>query len=201
MKVRYIKGCVLAITIGLGSVAHSAPSNFNNTQVTQFRSTSDSASGSDNCPGNICTFWFAESFDDIASGVRQGRVLVQIFDNVTGTFSAIDCAGPAYANSVLVNQGVGTWTVSAVADPLSPACPFVVGLTQSISINLVGQADGNLHISFTGVSKDQIFGTTFRGNGQLDRFSQTFTGSVGANFGPFSGNAEAQRTTQRRQVK
>jgi hypothetical protein len=198
MKIRYITACVSA-AIAMGSLPSAYGAPFNGTQVTQYRSTSDFASGFNCSIANVCTVFSAQAYDD-SNGVAQGFVYVQFFDLSTFQFQYIYCYGPNYATSTSVNPGSGKAVISATLDPSAPDC-FNFNVGAPVAVNLSGQANGSYSNSQSGVSVQQFSGVKYQSNFKANYYSETFNGTIGAVSGPFDGSVSTYRSTNLQQVK
>jgi len=200
MKTRYIAACVLAATMGVGPLAYGAPIGSNGPVVTQFRSTNESASGFNGCAANVCVSFFAQAFDDM-NGVAQGFVQAVFQDLNNGQFVFISCSGPAFANSVSVNQSNGNASVSATLDPSAPGCSSFNVFFGTVTLNLTGQADGNFHLGQDGTFIQEFGGQSVKGKFTSDQFGETFNGAVGSVSGTFSGSVSAAKNSSQQRVR
>jgi hypothetical protein len=159
---------------------------------TKFMTTSDYATG---CSNNDTSCFYASSYDDFLSGVRQGYISVSSYS------SSISCSGPAYAGIVSTNPG-GNVSVKATLNPSDPSCYTYNWNAGPVTVNLSGTyTNGGYRYSRSGKSTQYYNGTTYKYDNKYDSFQETFTGSITGFTTPFTGDASAERNSNREQVK
>lgn len=175
--------------------ADSAPGG--GTQVLQFRSTSEYASGMFE-DAKEPTGFSAQAYDD-PGGVPQGSVSAWVYSPPSAS-AYIMCAGPAYAQVVSVDQRTGTTRIYATLDPADDNCQSI-NVTTVMQVDVTGQFNGTARFSGHGAGTQTFLGVTFKINSQYDSFSQTFTGTNGFSAGPFTGDSSVERRVDRTRVK
>ena len=195
MQMRFVLA-MIAATLGASLSAYGAPGG--GMQNGNFRSINDLVSGIANT-ANGPTGFYAKAYDD-SSGVALGEISVW-WDNLnTGTFTLIQCTGPAWAHVISVNPGSGSVNINATLNPGDLSCGGFVGTP--LVVNLSGLANGSVHQSDSGSGKAELQGDgVYMYTFQVDYFSDTFTGTNGIFSGTFDGSASASRNNNRQKVQ
>lgn len=192
MKIRYIAACVLA-TGAIGA---------RGADVTMFRTINEAASLSGCSTSGACTSVSVQRFDDFTNGSMVGTISA-VISNPSGPifFQIVNCSGPQFAGALVLNHANGNATIKVTLDPSTPGCSGV-NFFEPFTIDLVGRANGNIHISVDGFFTNELNGFISRGKTREDRFSDNFEGTVGSLSGPiFGGSVSATRNSRHEQVQ
>jgi len=192
MKIRYVAAFALA------TAAHASWG----ADVTMFRTINETVAVGGCSTSGGCASLSAQRFDDINNGVMTGLISA-ITTNPNGPifFTIVNCSGPAFADALVLNHANGDATIKITVDPSTPGCNGT-NFLEPFTIDLIGRATGNVHISVDSFFTNELNGTVFRGQTREDRFNDDFEGTLGRFAGPiFGGSVSAARNSRHEQVQ
>jgi hypothetical protein len=190
MNIRRIAPCILATA--LVAPAQGDLLTLGGSVVRQ-KSRIESTGGS-SCPEVVtadCAFFGAVAFDN-----RDGTSNANIFVVLQGpaTSGLISCEGPDSVQLSVSRNGITI--VVATLDPSSQDC-LSFGVTAPVTVNLVGQPNGQLHQTNTGAGTEEDASQTTKLHFVSEGWQVTLNGSIGSITGPFTGNSDSFRSTTR----